>query len=86
MNMTPCFISELPGEKTKALLVGFYQKACTHDASPLIGGGPAGQIAYPVAVVLLESGDVVTVRAESVTIDSPAELFEQYAWIDGEDK
>ena len=26
MNMTPCFISEMPGEKTKALLVGFYQK------------------------------------------------------------
>lgn len=24
--MTPCFISEMPGEKTKALLVGFYQK------------------------------------------------------------
>lgn len=31
--MTPCFISEMPGEKTKALLVGFYQKAWTHDAS-----------------------------------------------------
>lgn len=84
MNMTPCFISEMPGEKTKALLIGFYQKAWTHDASPLIGGFPAGQIAYPVAAVLLESGDVVTVRAESVTIDSPAELFEQYAWMDGE--
>ncbi len=27
--MTPCFISEMPGEKTKALLVGFYQKAWT---------------------------------------------------------
>lgn len=86
MNMTPCFISEMPGEKTKALLIGFYQKAWTHDASPLIGGFPAGQIAYPVAVVLLESGDVVTVNAETVTIDSPAELFEQYAWMDGDDE
>ena len=85
MNMTPCFISEIPGEKTKALLIGFYQKAWTHDASPLIGGFPAGQISYPVAVVLLESGDVVTVRAESMTIDSPVELFDQYAWMDGED-
>lgn len=27
MNMTPCFISEMPGEKTKALLVGFYHKS-----------------------------------------------------------
>lgn len=85
MNMTPCFISEIPGEKTKALLIGFYQKAWTHDASPLISGFPAGQISYPVAVVLLESGDVVTVRAESVTIDSPVELFDQYAWMDDED-
>lgn len=30
MNITPCFISEMPGEKTKALLIGFYQKAWTH--------------------------------------------------------
>ena len=65
---------------------GFLPKAWTHDASPLIGGFPAGQIAYPVAVVLLESGDVVTANAECVTIDSPAELFEQYAWMDGEDE
>lgn len=85
MNMTPCFISEMPGEKTKALLVGFYQKAWTHGASITIGGFPAGQTAYPVAVVLLKSGDVVTVNAECVTIDSPAELFRQYAWMDGED-
>ncbi len=83
--MTPCFISEVPGEKTKALLIGFYQKAWTHDASLLIGGFPAGQIAYPVAVVLLESGDVVTVRAESVTIDTPEEMFRQHAWLGGED-
>lgn len=85
MNMTPCFISEMPGEKTKALLVGFYQKAWTHDASLLIGGFPAGQIAYPVAVVLLESGDVVTVNAETVTIDAPENIFSQYAWIGGDD-
>lgn len=83
--MTPCLISEIPGEKTKALLIGFYQKAWTHDASPLIGGFTAGQIAYPVAVVLLESGDVVTVNAETVTIDAPEVLFSQYAWIGGED-
>ena len=84
--MTPCWISEMPGEKTKALLIGFYQKEWTHDASPLIVGFPVGQIAHPVAVVLLESGDVVTVNAECVTIDSPAGLFEQYAWMDGEDE
>lgn len=85
MNMAPCFISEMPGKKTKALLIGFYQKAWTHDASPLIGGFPVGQIVYPVAVVLLESGDVVTVNAENVTIDAPEDLFRQYAWMDDED-
>lgn len=85
MNMAPCFISEMPGEKTKALLIGFYQKAWTHDASLLIEGFSAGQIAYPVAVVLLESGDVVTVNVENVTIDAPEDLFRQYAWIGGED-
>ena len=50
----------------------------------MVGGFPAGQIAYPVAVVLLESGEVVTVSAESVTIDAPEEIFRQYAWIDGD--
>ena len=84
MSMTPCFISGMPGEKTKALLIGFFQKAWTHGASLQVDGFSAGQIAYPVAVVLLESGDVVTVRAESVTIDAPEDLFRQYVWKDGE--
>lgn len=32
------------------------------------------------------NGDVVTVDAETVTIDSPVELFRQYARMDGEDE
>lgn len=48
-------------------------------------GDCAYQIAYPVAVVLLESGDVVTVNAETVTIDAPENIFSQYAWIGGDD-
>ncbi len=80
MNMTPCFVSDDSGEKTRALLIGFYQKALTHGASIAIGGFPAGQEAYPVAVVLLESGDVVTFDAKSVTVDAPEEIFSQYAW------
>lgn len=78
--MAPCFISNDSGEKTRALLVGFYQKAYTHGASIMVGGFPAGQVAYSVAVVLLESGDVVTVSVESVTIDAPEVIFSQYAW------
>lgn len=86
MNMIPCFVSDDSGEKTRALLAGFYQKAWTHGASIAIGGFPAGQVAFPVAVVLLESGDVVTVNTESVTVDAPEVIFSQYAWMDGEDK
>ena len=84
MNMIPCLISDDSGEKTRALLVGFYQKAWTHGASIMVGGFPAGQEAHPVALVLLESGDVVTVDTESVTIDAPEEIFRQYTWMDGE--
>lgn len=50
----------------------------------MAGGFPAGQEAHPVALVLLESGDVVTVDTESVTIDAPEEIFRQYTWTDGE--
>lgn len=46
----------------------------------MVSGFPAGQEAHPVALVLLESGDVVTVNAETVTIDAPEEIFSQYAW------
>lgn len=62
------------------MLIGFYQKVWTHGASIAIGGFSAWQEAYPVAVVLLESGDVVTVDAKSVTIDAPEVIFSQYAW------
>ena len=84
--MTPCSIHDDSGENTKALLIGFFQEAWTHGASLSIGGFPAGQSARPAAVVLLESGDVDTVHAESVTIDAAEGLFKQYAWMDGEDE
>lgn len=51
----------------------------------MVGGFPAGQVAFPVAVALLESGDVVTVDAKSVTIDAPEVIFRQYAWAGDED-
>lgn len=83
-NLTPCRVSRKRGEKEKALLIGFYQEAWTHGASISIGGPPAGQAARPVAVVLLESGDIETVHAGDVTIDKVEGLFEQYVWMGGE--
>lgn len=82
-NLTPCFVFRKRGEKERALLIGFYQEAWTHGAGISIGSAPAGQAARPVAVVLLESGDVETVHAGDVTIDGVKGLFEQYAWFDG---
>ena len=82
-NLTPCRVSRKREEKERALLVGFYQEAWTHGASIRVGGFPAGQVARPVAVVVLESGDVETVHAGDVTIDGAEGLFERHAWMDG---
>lgn len=83
-NLTPCRVSRKRGEKERALLIGFYQEAWTHGASILVGGFPAGQVARPAAVVLLESGEIEAVHAGDVTIDDVEGLFAQYAWMDGE--
>lgn len=83
-NLTPCRVSRSREEKEKALLIGFYQESWTHGAEISIGGAPAGQVARPVAVVLLESGDVEAVHAGDVTIDEVKSIFKQYAWMGGE--
>lgn len=83
-TLAPCRVCRKQGEKERALLIGFYQEAWTHGASVFVGGFPAGQVARPVAVVLLESGGVETVNVEDVTIDGVEGLFEQYAWTDGD--
>lgn len=83
-ELYPCYVSEMPGEKTRALLVGFFQEAWTHSDSPLLGGFKAGQIAFPAAVVMFESGNIRTVRADAVTVDGAADIFSQYAWLDGD--
>lgn len=85
-NLIPCRVSRKRGEKCKALLIGFYQEAWTHGAAISIGGAPAGQAARPVAVVLLESGDIEVDYAGDVTIDEVKSLFKQYAWMGGEDE
>lgn len=85
-NLAPCRVLRKREEKERALLVGFYQEAWTHEASISVGGFPAGQVARPVAVVVLESGDVETVHAGDVTIDGAECLFEQYEWVDGESR
>lgn len=55
-------------------------------ATPLCWGGfKAGQIAFPVAVVMFESGDIRTVRADAVTVDGAGSIFRQYAWLDGDE-
>lgn len=83
-ELTPCHISEIPGEKTRALLVGFCEKAYTHPGGLTIGSAPGGQVAYPVAVVILESGEVYECSAGAVTIDGAEALFDGYCFMDTE--
>lgn len=84
-ELSPCYVSEMPGEKTRALLIGFFQKAWTHGDSPLLGGFKAGQIAFPAALVMFESGEIRSVSADAVTVDGAAHIFHQYAWWDGDE-
>lgn len=45
---------------------GFFQRAYTHEGALTIGGFPAGQEAFPVAVIEHKDGSVVRVAAELI--------------------
>lgn len=78
--MTPCYVSEQPGEKAQALLIGFSTEAWTHPASPLIDHFPAGQESKPVAIVMFETGDVRCVRANAIQVIGAEGIFSEYAF------
>lgn len=77
METRPCVANGKPG-----IFHGFYQLAWTHGAAINIGGFPAGQEAYPVALVEFKDGTVETVRVGDIRfLDS-----DQYAFVGGEDE
>lgn len=78
----PCLVGH---EKRPALLHGFSTKAWTHEESALIGGFPAGQISYPVAVVEFECGNVDEVRACDVVMIDSEYKFSEFSFSLGDD-
>lgn len=79
-QMTPCYVSEGPGEKARALLIGFAVEAWTHPASPLIDGFPAGQESHPRAIVMFETGDVRCVHTSAIQVIGAEAIFREYAF------
>lgn len=72
-QLTPCYVSEMPGEKARALLFGFFQDTFVHFAS-------GKQSACPAAVVMFETGDVRCVRPGNVQIINAEGIFNEYAF------
>lgn len=84
-ELVPCYVSEMPGEKNKALLIGFGENTWTARGT---GPGYRPYSEYrscPCAVVMFESGDIRIVSANAVTVDGAADIFRQYAWLDGDE-
>lgn len=79
-QLTPCYVSEQPGGKARALLIGFSTEAWTHPASPLIDHFPAGQESNPVAIVMFETGDVRCVHANAIQVIDAEVIFREYAF------
>lgn len=52
----------------KAYFHGIFQFADTVPPSPMVGGDPGGQIAYPVAVVEKQDGTLTTVALNKVRL------------------
>lgn len=67
-QLTPCYVSEMPGERARALLIDFAVEAWTHPASPFINGFPAGQESHPRAIVMFETGDVRCVHVNAIQV------------------
>ncbi|RWR06721.1 hypothetical protein QNH23_06320 [Siminovitchia fortis] len=62
--MRDCYIKT--GEE-KAKFIGVFQRSNVIDASPFVGGHPGGVIAYPVAVVEKENGQLVEYPVNNVS-------------------
>ena len=56
-----CFV----GDKA-AYFHGIFQYATVIESSPMVGGHPGGQIAYPVAVVEMQDGTLTTVGVRDI--------------------
>lgn len=79
-QMTPCYVSEGPGEKARALLIDITTEAWTHRGDLIKGGMPAGQESHPRAIVMFETGDVRCVHVNAVQVINAEGIFSEYAF------
>ena len=68
--MTKKCVVKINDEELSATFYGVFQEAWTHGESLVVGGFPAGQMAFPVAVV--DYGDGLT----EVNVEQVQELEE----------
>lgn len=54
---------------------GFYQESNVIPPSPLVGGHSGGVIAYPVAIIEDEKGNVMEVEATSIQFVEDKQCF-----------
>ena len=79
-QMTPCYVSEGPGQKARALLIGITTEAWTHRGDLLKGDMPAGQESHPQAIVMFETGQIRCVYPSAVQVIGAKEIFRAYAF------
>lgn len=55
-------------KKTVCTFHGFFQRSMVIEPSIMVGGHSGGVIAYPVAIIETEEGDVLEVTATSIQL------------------
>ena len=76
-QLTPCYVSEIPSEKARALLIGFSTDTWTRPRSAFIDGESLVHQSRPVAIVMFETGDVRCVFPDAVDAEV---IFREYAF------
>lgn len=79
-QLTPCYVSEMPGEKARALLIGFSTDTWTRPRSAFIDGESLVHQSRPVAIVMFETGDVRCVHASAIQVIGAEAIFREYAF------
>ena len=79
-QLTPCYVSEMPGEKARALLIGFSTDTWTRPRSAFANGESLVHQSRPVAIVMFETGDVRCVFPDAVQIIDAEVIFREYAF------
>lgn len=79
-QLTPCYVSEMPGEKARALLVGFSIDTWTRPRSAFMDGESLVHQSRPIAIVMFETGDVRCVFPDAVQIIDAEAIFREYAF------